>query len=202
MAYDNTIPKPTDKLKISQADLLANFAALQTLIDVNHDDFASANQGKHKWINFLVQAAAPAILADNGLYNKNYATTAKNESYIHGQKFAGTSDVPFSASVLSNTASPAAHGSDGWTYLPSGILVRWKYINGTGLTTIDLTGLTPAFNSIWAVTLTPQDTAAGDVNFSARLVDIADANHFSVYFSSRTAAGAHVGMAVALIIGN
>ncbi len=47
MSYQNNIPQPTDALSQSQSDILNNFAAIQTLIDVDHVDFANINQGKH-----------------------------------------------------------------------------------------------------------------------------------------------------------
>jgi hypothetical protein len=73
MAYQANIPQPGDLLSQSQSDLLNNFMALQTLIDINHVDFASGDQGKHKWVTFPVQGAIPPagsgfLAGELGLY--------------------------------------------------------------------------------------------------------------------------------------
>jgi len=201
MAYNNAIPQPGDQPKDSQPQILTNFAAIKTLIDVNHVTFDAAGEGKHKFITLPVQAAAPVLTTDNGLYNKNYAGTTKNETYIHNQTFAGTSDIPFTASILS-TSNPVS-ADDGWTYLPSGILLRWVWVTSVagGTETIDLTGLLPAFNTIIGALVTPFDNVVGDSDFAVRLAIIPDANHVDVYFSKRTTVGPAAGAAIVLIIG-
>jgi hypothetical protein len=201
MAYNNTIPQPGDQPKDSQPQILTNFAAIKTLIDVNHVTFDAAGEGKHKFITLPVQAAAPALATDNGIYNKNYATTAKNETYIHNQTLAGTSDIPMSASFLSNTAVPIL-GLTGWTYLPSGVLIKWGYATGNGLATIDISVAgEPDFIQMLSVWLTPIAAGAGDVNTAVRFIDILDEKHFTAYFSARTTLGAAAGEAVFLAIG-
>ncbi len=57
MAYNQNIPQPADQLKNSQAELLENFAQIKTLIDINHETFGSANEGKHRFINLTNQTA-------------------------------------------------------------------------------------------------------------------------------------------------
>jgi len=200
MAYNANIPQPTDAPSNSQPLILGNFQAIESFVGVNHGTFDSVTIGKHKFVTFPVQAAAPVFLAgETGLYNKNYATTAKNESYIHTQTFAGTSDIPFSASIMS-TATPG-NQTDGWTYLPSGILMHWSNIAGNGSSVITVNPAYPAFSAIFTVLLTGIDPAVGDSNTSVRLVNILSNTQYTVYFSSRTALGAAAGNARALIIG-
>ena len=119
MAYQPNIPQATDALSQSQIDIQNNFGALQTLIDIDHVDFASIDQGKHKKVTFPVQSPAPAFaVGEIGLYNFAYAPTALNELFLTNS--AGTS-YPVTASRT--TGSPVA--SSGWTYLPSGMLLVW-----------------------------------------------------------------------------
>ena len=200
MSFQNNIPLATDTVSKSQADILGNFAAIKTLVDVNHDTFGSATEGKHKYVSFPVQAAAPAFAAgEDGIYNKAYATTGKNESYIHSQTFAGTSDIPFTASILSQ-ATPALN-TNGWTYLPSGIIMRWESVAGNGLSTVTLSPGYPAFSAIFTVLVTPYSSSVTDDNFSVRLVSIDNTTQFKLYFSSRTTSAAAAGGAKLLIIG-
>ena len=83
MAYNQNIPQATDQLSQSQSDILNNFIALQTLIDVNHVDFASADQGKHKMLELVNQAVVPTFLATEvGFYNALFTFTGINELWF------------------------------------------------------------------------------------------------------------------------
>ncbi len=116
MAYQNNIPQATDLLSQSQSDILDNFAAIQTLIDVDHVDFANADEGKHKKVTFPVQSPAPSFgVGEIGLYNFLDPITGLNELYISNS--AGT-DYPITAAETPTVTS-------GWTYLPSGLLMVW-----------------------------------------------------------------------------
>lgn len=117
MAYQANIPQATDALSQSQLDIQNNFGAIQTLIDVNHVDFASADQGKHKWVTFPVQGSAPSFnIGELGLYNLAYAPTSRNELFVTN---AVGSSYPITASYINTNV--------GWTYLPSGMLMVWGF---------------------------------------------------------------------------
>ena len=121
MAYKATIPVSTDQLDVSQGDLLANFTELNTVMGVNHYTFNTGNDGKHKTAIFP-QAAAPAAAgaAEVGLYSKSCtigANPAAPEFYINKTAL----QTPFTAADKSAT---------GWTYLPSGVILKW----GQGVT--------------------------------------------------------------------
>lgn len=200
MAYDANIPQPNDQLKDSQADLLANFQAIKALIDINHDTFGSPTEGKHKFVSFPVQTPVPTFSAgEDGLYNRLYAVTNKNELFSHIQTFAGTSNIPSTASILGQ-ATPGA-STNGWTYLPSGILMHWGLFSGNGSATVTVDASFAPFTAIFTVILCPVNPAVGDVDFAVRLVDIISPTQFTAYFSSRTTVGAAAGSAKALIIG-
>lgn len=207
--YNANVPQPTDLLSQSQSDLLNNFQALQTLIDVNHVDFASGDQGKHKWVTFPVQAAIPPAgsgfgAGELGLYNAVNATTTKSELYINKTNQATVVQIPSTASILSQNSNPGLN-SQGWSYLPSGMVLYWGSFTGvTGLNVVTLNTAPPfgpTLTAIASVQLTPYDTTAGDVNFSVRLVNIVSNTQFRVYVSSRTAAGAGTGGFQFLVIG-
>ena len=89
MAYQNNIPQASDQINKSQADILNNFAAIQTLIDANHVGFANpTNQGKHNFVSLPLTSsspAAPAFLAtEEGIYNlvSPAAAGAKNRQHL------------------------------------------------------------------------------------------------------------------------
>lgn len=157
MAWNPNIPQPTDSLSQSQADILGNFQALDPLF----------SNGIQQLIDLPVQGSAPTFPAgDEGLYNLNNATTTKNELYVHRQTIDAPTDVPMTASVMSNTA--VALCDNGWSYLPSGLLIKWGGAGiSTATTTINFQTISggPVYTRVFRSFLTPNDTGAA-VNFT------------------------------------
>ena len=114
MAYNANIPQATDQMSHSQADILENFLEIDSVVAIDHSGFGTPNEGKHNQVRFPV-AAAPAAtpVTEVGMYCA--ASGGTNELFIN----KNASQIPFTKS--SKTAQ-------GWTYLPSGILMQW----GTG----------------------------------------------------------------------
>ena len=62
--------------------------AIQTLIDVNHYDFASANQGKHMFVTMPVQTQSPGtalgemalFTMNDGIWNATIMVTSSKSS--------------------------------------------------------------------------------------------------------------------------
>jgi len=199
--YTKDVPQGTQKQSVTQAPIQRNFQAIKELVEIDHEGFNLVNNvGKHKRVSLLTHAPAPTFDAnDAGLYNFLNPTTTKNELYVHKQTVAGTSNIPFTASYLSNNIP--ANNAAGWTYLPSGILMRWTGVTGTGLTTVTLLpASTPAFSNIFIV-FPIMSTPAGYANAAVSFVDIISNTQFRVYFSKRTTTGAAPGEANVLIIG-
>jgi len=186
--YNANVPQSTDLLSQSQSDLLNNFIAIQTLIDVNHVDFASGDQGKHKFITFPVQSPAPTFAAgEEGLYNFLNATTVQNELYVHKQTGATTVEIPFTASILSTNSAPIVN-SGGWTYLPSGILMKFGHATANGFTAFTFAALNPGapvFTNVLSIILCPAYNNVADGNGFARLSNYTAAG-FNAYGSERT----------------
>lgn len=197
MAYSNAIPQASDTKKNSQPAFLENFKCINDLLGVDHvispwTSPATGDQGKHNQVSFPVQGAAPVFPAtENGIYSlipTASPLTALQEMFIHKQNNAGAVDIPFTASILSTTTP--GNLSDGWSYLPSGILLKWGGSTATGAATYTFaTGANiPVFTACFSILLTPYDNTAGDVNGAIRLVAVT-ATTFDVYASSRTASG-------------
>lgn len=169
LVYFNNIPQPNDQLSNSQPDLLTNFASIQSLVDVNHYDFSSSNYGKHMWVSLPSQSNVPPTgsafaATEVGLYNSLNPVTNQQELYIN-KTLAGpiTVNIPATASILSTNATPAS-GTQGWTYLPSGILMKWGTIplsTGTPVTiTFPVAATIPAFIQVMYANVTYLNTTA------------------------------------------
>jgi hypothetical protein len=151
------IPNVSDIPSQSQSAIQSNFTAIQGLVDVDHVDFSDGvNYGKHNKVTFPVQGTAPTFAAGEvGLYNLlpiSSPITGVDELYINKQNSAAAVQIPMTASILSTNSSPAA-GSGGWTYLPSGILLKWATVSGisvnaTGSISFSTSSSMPVFNGL------------------------------------------------------
>lgn len=190
MAYQQNKPQANDVKSQSQADIQGNFQAIKTLIDVNHGTFGSANEGKHNKVSLPVQSPAPTFAAgEEGLYTFLNPTTAKNELYVHRQTVDAPTDIPFTASKVSNTAM--ASSDSGWTYLPSGILLKWGRVSAPTATvaiTPTVTSGGPNFTRVFRAMVTPQDSGtATNFNCGQRTAAAAPSGNFNAYCSNPSA---------------
>lgn len=149
MAYQPNIPQATDLISQSQSDILGNFQALQTLIDVNHVDFASADQGKHKWCSFPAQGSSPGTTATEvAVFCRTSTLTTFNELCIQH---------PSNGTVVEMTASNL--NTPGWSFLPSGILLKWGTVTSAGagshVFTYPTGATIPVYNQVFVVFLQP-----------------------------------------------
>jgi len=189
----NNVPLAGQSLAVTRNPINANFATINAAFLVDHVEYNTAGQGKHNKVTFPVQAATPAFAAtEDGLYNKipaaPFPLTLIPEMFAHKQNFAGAVEVPMTASILS-TSNPVVFSS-GWTYLPSGIILKWganQVANGAANIVFPVGGNIPAFNVCFTVIVQVAQGGAGDVNRAIRLVGVNPGN-FDVFGSQRTAA--------------
>ena len=159
MAYNSNIPQPNDKLSISQSDILGNFLAL-----------APFGNG---YADFSLQGTVPSFgTTDNGMYTYLYSQTATDELYIHKPSFDAPTDIPFSASKMSNTAMASC--VDGWSYLPSGLLIKWgTYQPSDGsIATVPVSSTSggPNYNRVFLTYATPNWTGSATNTVSIPVV--------------------------------
>lgn len=166
-AYKPNIPLSTDQLSVSQGDLLNNFGAIQALVDQNHIDFANSDAGKHWLVGLPPQTVVPGNPPTNpnpgtpaysfdldefGLYTAlaqpDASVPAANQLFIHSTL---NGEIPSTA---------AAYSNNGYTYLPSGIILQWGsiIINIPQTRTVSLTSPNINFpNFIFNVQLSAAD---------------------------------------------
>lgn len=194
MAYNPNIPQATDQISVSQADLLNNFIALSTFLNVNHVDFASADQGKHKFVSFPQQGSSPATSGTEvALYCKVSPLTSVPELYFRN----ATSGAEYEFTSY----QPAV---DGWTRLPSGILLKWGNVSANGATVINFpAGATiPSFTAVSSAQVSVNTIGGGNVDPNTFVtVNAISTTQLTVYGSSRTATGAAAVNFTYLVIG-
>ena len=182
MAYQENIPQPTDKIKDSQNDLLNNFQAIKTAWDVNHVTYDLGDQGKHKHVSLPEQAAAPATAANElAIYSKQSALTGISELFVRRE-----------SSGTELEATGASLGAIGWSYLPSGLLIKWGVGSCTGNDTFVLpagAGI-PDFTAIYSIQLTVADPAITDIDQAIRATSFVLPGTITVFASNRSTTGA------------
>lgn len=182
MPYYSNIPTANQKLKDSQPLLLANFTAL--------------NAFGNGYADFPVQGSTPTFgSGDTGLYTKqDNAITTKNEMYLHRQGTSGLLEVPFTASKMSDNT--AAASVNGWSYLPSGLLIKWGVFQSTQaagtLNIVDVGTISggPSYTQVFQTYATPFWQGAATANFPVVTVTNQQdtlAGNFRCMFSSYTA---------------
>jgi len=140
MAYKNDSPKATDKINVSQLDIKNNFAEIKTLVDVNHETFGDAEQGKHVKVDLTDQTASPPTSAAGEV------TLYSNAGELCLSKDGG-------AEIDITTATLAATGR---CKLPCGLEMKW----GTGSITSGASTATITFaaaftNNCYSIQITP-----------------------------------------------
>lgn len=174
--YTSNIPQPTDNPSSSQDQILQNFQSISTLVAVNHVQFNDADEGKHKFLQMPEEAAAPA--------------TAANEAAIFSQEssLTGSTELVFrresNGSQVEFTGFQGA--TNGWTRLPSGILLKWGTGTGSGIssTNFPVAGTIPVFSAVYNGLVSVEDTS-GTPNTFATLRSIST-TAITIFGSSRT----------------
>jgi len=115
MAYQENKPAAIDQLNQSQGDIQGNFAAIKTLVDINHETFGTADQGKHKYVTLPEQVAGPATAANEmALYTKEVG----GASALFLRKEGSGSEINFTTATLTS-------GASGYCVLPCGLKMNW-----------------------------------------------------------------------------
>jgi hypothetical protein len=164
------VPLTGQNLDQTRNPIRNNFLSVNNAFLVDHVTYNATGAGKHNKVTLPNQATAPTFAPPEvGIYNFVNATSAINELYI--SKSDGT-QVPSTAS---------AQNINGWTYLPSGLLLKW----GTSAATR---------NALSTVTLPTPANAANGPRFT---------NIFMVQAVQTFSAGPSTGdLNTALCVGN
>jgi hypothetical protein len=194
MPWNSGIPQPAQTISETTGDIQGNFAAVQTWTVVDHVqiDGLLGDEGKHNKVTLMNQAAAPPFtpvvvpatgVSALGLYalagplpattNPANATTQLYAHVVRKLNDAAitwtTSEIPFSYSILTQVRTPDntfATSTTGYTYLPSGIIMKWgvSNVNGLGFSFLQVqcngAGLGPNFTKILNVQLTNRQSAS------------------------------------------
>lgn len=192
MAYNPNIPQPTDQISVSQGQILNNFQALNPFILGIFD--------------LPPQATPPTFPSpDVGLYSMVSTLTGNDELFITKQL-----PGPITSTVQ---ATAAFFNPNGWTYLPSGILLKWgtgssgSSIAGSFALTFPVASTIPTFKNVFSMQTSiytggvsiDKNTFVQVIGFTTILGVVVGANLWS---SARTSSGPALSQFFYLAIGN
>jgi hypothetical protein len=139
------VPLPGQTLGQTRDLISGNFTSIGTSFVVDHIDYGITNTGQHNKITFPICTQTPIAGTTDSIYlfNQNAAPTNIPDVWI--QRGTGT---PY-------PMTGAGKSSNGWSYLPSGILMKWGTAvvnNGNAFTVTFPTGAgIPVFAAIYNV---------------------------------------------------
>jgi hypothetical protein len=149
MAWQPTKPQATDQLSVSQADIQGNFQALNGILNVVNPTVPT--------ISLALIVGDPAPIA-TGL--EMYVKTDGAHPQLFIQRETASADVPTIINVTGGHKD-----ANGWTYLPSGILMLWGTHVLPGVTAaVTATFLVdcptfPGFAAVYSCQITPSAPA-------------------------------------------
>jgi len=158
----NNVPVPNQTLGASRDLINQNFSVINTAFSVNHVPYndGSGQQGMHQFLQ--MPSATPTIATTStqlGIYANTGPFSGNPELFFQRQSLAANSGYAF---------TEAQNTANGWTRLPSGILLKWGQqsiasgtSSGANAPVIFPTGAgIPVFNNVFQIILGQRYTAS------------------------------------------
>lgn len=184
MAWQPTKPGDPDFVlnSVGSSVIRGNFTAIDTAWDINHVGIGDTNEGKHSVVHIREGSEPTTTTNEIALWVEESGLGTGSESHLYLKKENNGSTWPF-------TVAEAA--INGFTILPSGIIIKWGQGSGSGAGTVTFpTGTSnQAFTTCYRVYLQPYDSSSSDTDVYVRLRAVT-ATNFTYYASPRTTTGA------------
>lgn len=158
MAYNENIPQAADNPSQSQAQILDNFQEISTAFNLNHGNFNAGDQGKHSFLQMPEQGSAPATSANEAaIFSQESSLTGVTELVFRRE--SNGDEIEFTGFL---------GAANGWTRLPSGLLLKWGSGNGSGVhtTQFDVGATIPVFTTTYTAFVTTADSSASPNTFA------------------------------------
>lgn len=123
MTYTSNIPQSGETLGSTRARINTNFQEIATVEAVNHIAFNDGDAGKHKFLQMPVQAAPTTAASEGGVFVKDDANMIA-QLYYKGES-EGSSYQLTTATDGADAAIGTIGASNGWSFLPGGVLIQW-----------------------------------------------------------------------------
>lgn len=165
MSYSPNLPVSGDTLGGTRDRIRTNFQEIDSVMAQNHVAFNNADEGKHKFLQMPVQAAAPATAASEAAFYVKDDGSGVAQFFVKGEQTG--SEYQISTMTSGADAAIAEFGTNtaytgnhlgGWTFLPGGLILQYgRYSKSDGTTSV--VTFPRAFpNAVFNVTATRVDS--------------------------------------------
>lgn len=153
----NNVPLPGQNLLNTRDLISGNFTTIDQGFLVDHVDYNTAGQGKHEKVTFPNNPAAVFLAGEMGLFNQTAAPFNRPDIWVTRGLAA-----PYNMTGYVNNNAGATNG---FTVLPSGILMVWgaSVISAGGQVTITYSAAVPGFPGFTTWWAPPQLTRTGAI---------------------------------------
>jgi hypothetical protein len=132
MTYTTNIPVSGDTLGGTRDRIRTNFQEIANVMAENHVAFNDADEGKHKFLQMPVQAAAPATGASEAAFYVKDDGGGVAQFFVKGEQtgseyqitsIASGADAQIAEFGTNTNYSGSLNG--GWSFLPGGLLIQY-----------------------------------------------------------------------------
>lgn len=126
ITYNISIPLISQSFAQTQPLINQNFTGINTWTKEDHEQFSSSDAGKHTKVTLITQSPAPTFTGtERGIWNAVGSTSSEQEIFIKKTTNSAAVDIAMTESSISN----AAGDDNGYTYLPSGLILQWTTLS-------------------------------------------------------------------------
>lgn len=173
------VPQSGQTLAQTLLPIQQNFNTINLDFAVDHVGYgASADEGKHNQVTFPIHLGSIAPLTTEiVLFNQNNSLTGISDIWMQRgtPPASGSNPIPITGSLQNPSLT------NGWSYLPSGILIKWGRINGTFPNGVwqqflyPVAANIPLFNNVFNVSIQAisQDTPPGSTAQTFNYITVA-----------------------------
>ncbi len=150
----NDVPLASQTLGLTQPLIRSNFDSIDMAFAVDHVGYNLTNAGKHARVTLPVLPAPSFVATEGGMYNALDSFSGTNQIFIHTP--TGALNVPMTAASLT---------SNGYSYLPSGLLMQWGFQVNIPLGTNSIVFSKVFPNAVLNIMVSPVSVNTPVVNF-------------------------------------
>ena len=170
MTYTTNIPVSGDTLGGTRDRIRTNFQEIANVMAENHVAFNDADEGKHKFLQMPVQAAAPATGASEAAFYVKDDGGGVAQFFVKGEQTGSEYQITSIASgadaqiaEFGTFTNYSGSFNGGWSFLPGGLLLQYGTVTTTGaITAVTFPKPFAAATTPYSIMLTASGTANND----------------------------------------
>lgn len=124
MSFTAGMPESGSSLGNTRTKFVNNFSTIRTAIQANHENISNAGAGKHRFIQLMNVSPGTTSATELGLFNGT-----NNRLFLRPESNGNT--------IQMSGINPVS-ATNGYTFLPGGILMQWGTTASSSNATVDI----------------------------------------------------------------